>query len=198
MKRFRLNSGLVFASWAILLIFGCHKKKPQIQPEQIPPTLLSQVPIKSEQPAQQAPQTQPDETANTKPAEKPRLPVRRTRHTPSPKKPEPEKPAPVEEAKNISPPKVVIQEGGANPGNGQPPSGASKDDSASTQQLVESTRKNLDDIRKRQLSADENSMVLKIEDYLKQSQAAINDGDNVRAHSLAEKAHLLSSELVKP
>ncbi len=207
MTRFRLNSGVILASWALLLMFGCHKKKPQIPPEQEPPTILSQIPTQDTQPVQpqNPPPTQEPQTANTKPPEKAaNTPHKRPKtRPPVTKKPEnePEKPATTEEAKNIPPPRVVIQEGGANTTSGRVSSGAPADKSAnnqaSTQQLLDGTENNLKNIVKRQLSADEESTVAQIRDYIKQSQDASKDGDQVRAHNLALKARLLSDDLVK-
>lgn len=204
MKRFTLNTGLIFASWAMLLVFGCHKKKPPVPPDQSPPTLISQIPIQPETPATQPPSAPapPDEAANKPPEKPPHTPPKHSRHPSTPKKPtgEGEKPAPTEEAKNIPPPKVVIQEGGAKQGASQVSSGAPTDTNsgilATTQQLLDSTENNLRNL-KRQLSSDEQSIVDQIHDYVKQSKDAAKDGDNVRAHNLALKARLLSDELVK-
>jgi hypothetical protein len=205
MNKLRHNTGLVFASWALLLMFGCHKKKPNIPPEGTPPTIISELPtIPTEPPAQQNPSPTQEPQATNKPQETPHPPPRRPRpHAPAPKKTvvEPEKPAPTEEAKNIPLPKVVIQEGGVNGNTGQVPNGAARDNSgstdSSTQQLLESTENNLRTIAKRKLSQDEESTKTQILDYVKQSRDATKDGDNVRAHSLALKARLLSDELVK-
>jgi len=68
---------------------------------------------------------------------------------------------------------------------------------ASTEQLLESTDANLRSI-KRLLSSDEESIVAQVRDYVTQSKQATKDGDLVRAHNLALKAHLLSDELAKP
>ena len=45
MKRFSSNTGLIVVSWALLLIFGCHKKKTPIPPEETPPTIISEMPV---------------------------------------------------------------------------------------------------------------------------------------------------------
>lgn len=204
MKRFRLNTGLVFASWALLLVLGCHKKKPNIPPEGTPPTIISEVPIQPTEPsAQQNPPATQEPQANNKPPETPRSQHRPRPHPTTPKKTvvEPEKPAATEEAKNIPAPKVVIQEGAGNAGSGQAPNGAGKDNSgsidASTQQLLKNTEDNLHTIENRNLSPDEESTKTQILDYVKQSKEATKGGDNVRAHNLALKARLLSDELVK-
>ena len=66
-----------------------------------------------------------------------------------------------------------------------------------TEQLLQSTTQNLNSIR-RVLSADEREMVQQIRLYMQQSHSATTDGDLVRAHTLALKAHVLSDELAKP
>jgi outer membrane biosynthesis protein TonB len=202
MRRFRLNTGLIFASWALMLIFGCHKKKPPVPPEELPPTVIAEIP--TEQPPSEGQQTEPQpqpQASNTPAPVKPKPPKHKS-HPASPKKPadEPEKPAPTEEAKNAGPPKVVIQENGTTGGSGPPTTGAVNDSSAagqaSTQQLLDKAENNLRNI-KRQLSDNEKSMVAQIQDWITQSKDAMKEGDNPRAHNLALKAQVLSDELVK-
>jgi type IV secretory pathway VirB10-like protein len=203
MRRFRLNTGLIFASWALMLIFGCHKKKPPIPPEDTPPTIIAEIPIEQEPDNQRAqPQPQPEATS-TPAAEKPehKPPKHPKPHPPAQKKPdEGEKPAPAEEAKNAPPPKVIIQENSSSAGNGQPAPGAANDSSAagqmSTQQLLDRAENNLRNI-KRDLSDNEKSMVVQIQGFISQSKDAIKEGDNPKAHGLALKAQVLSDELVK-
>jgi hypothetical protein len=67
----------------------------------------------------------------------------------------------------------------------------------STAQLLQSTEDNLRNLT-RQLSADERGVVDQIRNFMAQSRAATTDGDMVRAHNLALKAHLLSDELARP
>ena len=113
----------------------------------------------------------------------------------SPEKPTADKPQEV--ARNV-PPRIVIQDGGStNSGAVQITPGPSQDDpNQTTGQLLDSTDNNLRSI-KRQLSADEQTRVTEIRDYQAQARQAIKDGDMVRAHKLALKAHVLSDELVK-
>jgi len=204
MKKLQYKTGLIFASWALFLVFGCHKKKPPIPPQEQPPTISTAEQPKPEPPPPNPPENPPppqeQPQATNKPPEKPA-----PRHPkPRPiKKPAPETDKPVEVAKNNppeppSPPKVVIQEGGANPANGQPGTGTpGNDNPATTQQLLDSTENNLRNIAKRRLSSVEQSTVTQIRDYINQSKQATKEGDLVRAHNLANKAHLLSDDLAK-
>lgn len=205
MKRFNRNTGLIFASWALLLVFGCHKKRPPVPPEQEPPTLIAQIPTEPTEPPDTQQQNPPTPEPETKPPDKTaHTPPKHVKHPSTPKKTdkpaEPEKPAPAEEARNIPPPKITVQEGTTNQG-ATPPSGAVPGDNSSgvqgtTQQLLDGAENNLRNI-KRQLSSNEQAMVQQVNDYITQSKKATTDGDNVRAHILALKARLLSDELVK-
>src|SRR5215471_10774399 len=125
MKIFRLRTGMIVASWALFLIFGCHKKKPHIPPAETPPTIISQSPIEQEPEAgkgadEQNPTPQ-EQQANTTPPANP-APPKRHYHLPTKKADEPEKHAITELPKNTAPapPRIVIQEGNApNSASGQ-------------------------------------------------------------------------------
>lgn len=205
MKRFQFKTGLIFASWALVLIFGCHKKKPPIPPQEQPPTITTtQQPAQQEQPpttqppAQEPVQPQPE--ATNKPPDKPTPKHPQKPRVVKKQAPEPDK-TPVEIAKASpppEPPRVVIQEGGPNTQSGQVGTSApGSDNQVTTQQLLESTEANVRTITKRQLSSNEQSTLAQINDYAKQSRQAMKDGDLVRAHNLALKAHLLSDDLAK-
>lgn len=208
------KTGLIFASWAMLLIFGCHKKKPPVPQEAPPPAI--------QQPAQAQPEPTPSPTptptpeqqqaTNTSPEGKP-TPAHRSRTHPVKKTPAngeksaaagAEKPAtgtgekPTTEAKNIPPPKVIIQEGGANSTTSQVSSGQKENtaNQPTTEQLLKNAEDNLRNL-KRDLSDSEKSTKNQILDYITQSRKATEDADPVRAHTLALKARLLSDELVK-
>jgi hypothetical protein len=65
-----------------------------------------------------------------------------------------------------------------------------------TGQLLDATENNLKKLT-RQLSDNEQATVRQIRTYILQAKAAVNDGDLERAYNLANKANLLSNELVK-
>lgn len=213
MKQSPFKNGVILASWAMLMIFGCHKQKPPIPQEPQPPAISQPQP-------QQQPQTQPTPTPT--PSTTTQQPQTATTQTPPektapphhthsrPKKSGNEKPATANEkpatgnekttteAKNIPPPRVVIQEGGTNGSSAQISSGQKEQayNQSTTDQLLDGTAANLRNI-KPQLSAEEQSMLSHIRDFVEQSKQATKDGDSVRAHTLALKARLLSDELVK-
>lgn len=60
-------------------------------------------------------------------------------------------------------------------------------------QTAENTLNNL----KRQLSKEEEGMVAQARSYINQSRQATKDNDPARARTLAQKANLLSNELVR-
>lgn len=68
----------------------------------------------------------------------------------------------------------------------------------STEQLTAAIEENLKQIAGRQLTASQQDMVTQIKQFTDQSKSAIAAGDSERGHNLAEKAHLLSEELLKP
>lgn len=199
MKRFRFKTGLIFASWALMLAFGCPKKKPPVPPQEQAPTISKAEqpppPVAPPNPEPENPPATQEQPPESKPEEKP-APPKRTKPRPA-KKVEPDKP--VEIAKNgtppdaPAPPRVVIQEAPS----GQNTGTAGSDNQNTTQQLLDTTDNNVRSIEKRQLSANELSELAQIKDYVSQSRQAIKDGDLVRAHNLAIKAHLLSDDLAK-
>lgn len=66
-----------------------------------------------------------------------------------------------------------------------------------TTQLMARTDSNLKQVSGRQLTPAEQSMVEHVRNYLRQAKAAEQSGDVARAHTLAYKAQLLSSELAR-
>jgi hypothetical protein len=100
------------------------------------------------------------------------------------------------------PPKTVIREGGTSEpaiqlvggkGAGQAPQQHS-----ATDDVLDSTEANLKKVAGKQLNASQQEMVNQIQAFIQQSRAALAAGDLERGRNLAQKAHLLSDELVKP
>ena len=103
-------------------------------------------------------------------------------------------------ATNCPPPKVVVRHGGTTEPSIQLAGGAggTSHQRDATNQLLGSTEANLKTIAGRQLSANQKDMVNQIRQFMKQSKAAVDEGDLERARTLAWKAQVLSQELVKP
>jgi hypothetical protein len=190
---------LVLAA-CVALTGGCKKKKkPEPPPQAQAPTITQPVPAQTPPQATTPPTTTSPETttASANPPQNtlPKKPA--PKHHPRPKKVEPEKPAPTTEAKNTPPPRITIDNGAVPPATGVDIDGHNDEAHAheSTDQLLDSTDKNLKSIT-RALSADEQQTVARIRSYMDEARKAVKDGDLVRAHNLALKAHLLSDALV--
>jgi hypothetical protein len=97
--------------------------------------------------------------------------------------------------------KVVVRNGGAKDHSAQLAPGMSKEQELhnreKTTQLLATTDANLKIVADRQLTPAQQSLLDQIHAYVRQSKLASDSGDLVRAHTLADKAHLLSDELVK-
>jgi hypothetical protein len=104
-------------------------------------------------------------------------------------------------AKPCPPKKKVVRNGGANePEIKITPDTAPQQDAQkrSTEQLTAATEQNLKKVEGQELSSNQKDLINQIHQYLQQSKAAAATEDLDQAHSLAQKAHLLSQELVKP
>ncbi|MBZ5521274.1 MAG: hypothetical protein LAP21_03355 [Acidobacteriia bacterium] len=205
MKKSQATIIIFLTTAALLAVTGCKKHKPDLPPQTQAPTVTEPPPQPTPAPANSTGSAPADSGTSEPPARPPRPPVRAPRTTP------PRKATPAtdksQEITKVSPrpaPRIVIQQGGtSDPSAGAPVTPLqSHDDAAhsqaSTAQLTQSTEANVNAIQKRQLSADEQSVVTQIQDYVAQSKQATKDGDLVRARNLALKAHLLSDELAKP
>jgi hypothetical protein len=97
--------------------------------------------------------------------------------------------------------KVVVRNGGAKDQSAQLAPGMSKEQELQSRQtttrLLAITDANVKSIAGRQLTAAQQSLLDQIHTYMKQSKQASDLGDLARAHTLADKAHLLSDELRK-
>ena len=219
MKSFLRTWAFSLALGAMALC-GCHKVKPVVLLPQQPPASTHTEPPADQTPAdttaantqaQPPAPTQPTDqsaTANASPAKPEKM---KPRHRPSTSQRNTPQPAtgtsangkpPAEVAKNTAPAKNVPEgsaETHASLGQISPviTHNESIHGTATTEQLLESTDTNLRNITKRQLSSDEQSIVAQITDYITQSHQATKEGDLVRAHNLALKAHLLSDDLAK-
>lgn len=195
------RTGALLALASTMFLSGCFlkKRKPPVPPQAQAPTVETTTPPPATTPAQPAPQPVP--TTNTPPkTESPAVATRK----PHAKRHKPVKTEPATTAKATAPPavpprKVVVPEGGAPDTTPQLSASLPREtvshDQQNTQQLLDSAESNLRSLT-RQLSAGEQQTVLQIRSYMQQSRQATTDGDAVRAHNLALKAHLLSDQLV--
>jgi hypothetical protein len=205
MKLLRLQP-MVIVLASVLGLSGCVQKKPVlVAPQQLPPTAAPQAtptpePAAESQPAEQ-PQEPPQPAATTdqttKAAEK--TPPKNNHHAAA-KKPAAPASTGTEVAHNTVPKKVIPPGAPETPTGGQISPGPTSADAAhsqtSTEQLLQSTENNLNNI-KRQLTKDEEAMRAQIREFISQSRKATTENDLARAHDFALKARLLSDELVK-
>jgi hypothetical protein len=69
---------------------------------------------------------------------------------------------------------------------------------STTNQLLTNADANLRQLSRRQLTEDEEGTVKQIQVYIQQARAAVKNGEAQRAYILANKADMLSTDLVRP
>lgn len=163
---------------------GCRKKKVQAAP---PPAVAPPV-AKAPEPA--PPEKKPEPTAESKP-ETPTLVVPPPKTAPKPlpplptptpaTQPEPETTAPKPPAPQMSPRLTPAEQVAYR---------------QQTQEAIAVAEKNLQAVSKRKLSAAQQDIAGKVRGFLGQAQEAMAIADWVRALNLAQKAQLLSQELL--
>lgn len=188
---------VVLSLLACVLLAGCTRKKPVLVMPQQPPPATAPTPAPT--PAAEA---QPPAPAQPSPtpavAEAPSTatgPGNIAKPKPRPKKPSPGVPAPSSTTTARNNKTVVNNEDVPAPA---PPSLSPEQQSqqAATEQLLQTTESAIKGIT-RQLSKEDQAILAQIKDFVSQSRDAMKGNDFVRARNLAQKAHLLSDELVK-
>jgi hypothetical protein len=100
-----------------------------------------------------------------------------------------------------TPRKIVVREGGASEPAAQIVPGMTAEEASrerqNTQQLLSSTDDQLKRLAGRTLDAQQQETVGQIRNYMNGARGALQEGDVSRASTLAEKAHLLSDDLLK-
>jgi hypothetical protein len=100
-----------------------------------------------------------------------------------------------------APRKIVVREGGTSEPAAQIAPDISPDESARQRQQAEHSLGSTDDQLKqlagRTLDAQQQESVAQIRNYMQGARSALKEGDVHRADTLAEKAHLLSDDLLK-
>jgi len=167
-----------------LLVFlgGCKRKVVTAAPLKIPTPPAKTAPAEVTPPdIKPVPETEPPpELVVPPPIRAPRAPRRASTTTPTPE-PEPE----AAEVKPVAPRMV-------------PRLSAVEEDAykEKTWSAINSAEKNLDAVKGRRLNATQQDLAAKVRGFLAQASEAIAVGDWVRALSLADKAVVLSRELV--
>jgi outer membrane biosynthesis protein TonB len=179
------------ASLLLLITLGgisaCKKKKPVLPPPQaqVPSIILplpEPLPPPTTSPEPNRPQPQNVPAAEEKP------PVKRRPHVA--KKPQqPPATAPVTQSQPQRPTEDTPLTASSNPQE-------ALHQQINTTQLLDTTESNLKSLN-RSLSSDEQSTVQHIRSYMQQSRTALDEKDFERAYNLANKARLLSDELIK-
>jgi len=99
------------------------------------------------------------------------------------------------------PPKKVVRNGGSEEPSIQLVGGTNADHASqqrSTEQLTAATDENLKKVAGRQLTPTQQDMVNQVKQFMDQSKTAAASGNLERSRNLAQKANLLSQELLKP
>jgi hypothetical protein len=100
-----------------------------------------------------------------------------------------------------TPRKIVVREGGASEPAAQIVPGMTAEEASrerqNAQQLLSSTDDQLKLLAARALDARQQETVAQIRNYMNGARGALQEGDVSRASTLAEKAHLLSDDLLK-
>lgn len=209
MKPFRLNFTHLVLWLGLAILCGCQHKKPVLVVPQQAPSAAAPEPSPTPQPAEAQPtepQAQPTQPAGTEAANPETAQKDKTKHAkkPSPRKIAPpagtDKPA-IEVTRNTPPRRVIpAEKAEPTPTPGQISPGPTPADAAhdqtSTEQLLQRAESNLNGI-KRQLTREEEAIRGQIKEFINQSRKATTENDLARAHNLAEKARLLSDDLVK-
>jgi hypothetical protein len=198
----RLGRNVVLALALLILVAGagCKKRKPSIPAQTTAPTINQPtVPPVASQPLPTPP------TVTTEPPQPgPTVPVTNTAKKTRLRRKKPVAPATTTTAETNPTPKPGTHKPGAEntPGDtnvqisAEVPQPAANLRRQQTESLLQSAEWNLKRIT-RTLTDGEESMQRQVRNFITQSRLALQDGDVERAYNLANKASLLSQELVK-
>jgi len=184
---------------ALMVISGCARKKPVVVvvPKEQPPITAptpAPTPEAKTEPQKPEPTATPEQTESQEATKaSPEPPERKSHHR---QHGAVKKPSPVVKAENTPP--ENRPEPRSTPAPISPsisPSDAQRDQ-YNTEQLLQGAENTLNNL-KRQLSKEEEAMVARARSYINQSRQATKDNDPARARTLAQKANLLSNELVR-
>jgi hypothetical protein len=190
----RLITIAMFAGLWLLEIPAFAQDQPPAGAQASPPDQPTPGPEPQREPVPADPQTPPATSPEIQPQTVPPVnPPNRAAKSTKKKKPATKASAPGH--------KVVIRNGGAKDESAQLAPGLSKEQERhireTTTQLLATTDANLKNIVGRQLTPTQQSLFDQVHTYVRQSKDASDAGDLDRAHTLANKAHLLSDELLR-
>jgi outer membrane biosynthesis protein TonB len=178
---------------ACALLAGCARKKPVLVMPQEPPPAAAPTPAPTPAPEARQEPAQPEPSPTPAPGEAQSTTPGTANSTKAKPHPTPKK-SPQQVARNGS--KTVVKNEDVPAPVPPPLSPEAQSQKAATEQLLQSTESAIKGLT-RQLSKEEQAILAQITDFIKQSHGALDVRDFVRARNLAQKAHLLSDELVK-
>jgi outer membrane biosynthesis protein TonB len=193
-----ISATIVVSIW-VMLVPGGRPLGDGVAPPQTAPAQQASQPASS--PGQSTPVTPPAPALKPCPTVSSSTPSSPSDCTPVAKTRKHRQHKPTPPAPTDGPTKTVVNNGGT----GEPAVAISSDVSqqqasrqlGNTNGLLAQTDQNLKIVAARQLSAAQQDTVNQIESYVKQSKQASDDGDLQRAYTLANKARMLSGDLVK-
>jgi len=189
---------LVLGIVTCCLLAGCARKKPVLVMPQEPPPATAPTPAPTPSAESKEEPPQPQVSPTPAPAEGPSTAATATNENKAKPHPTPKKSPHANgttTARNN--PKTVVEAPPDVPPNfPPPPSPEALSQQAATEQLLQSTESAIKGIT-RPLSKEEQAILAQIKDFITKSRSAMQGNDFVGARNLAQKAHLLSDELVK-
>lgn len=201
-----MRAGLFAACAGVLLLAGCHKPKaepvpPQAQAPAIPPPATTQADPTQPPPAETTPvETKAETSVTQQPAPAPPAPAPKPKTHHNTKKTVPAPSTPPATVPGDAPGKTVVPQGSTSSTGTQLTPNLSQGEAERTRQdtvqLLAATEANLKNLAQ-SLTREEQAMVEEIHSYMAQARTAMSDGDLMRAHNLADKAHQLSKALPK-
>jgi hypothetical protein len=193
--RFGQNLVLVMALVGVVTGVGCNRRKPPLPAQTHPPTIdQPTIPPVASQPLPTPPTVTPTDTKPEPPAPAPaKTRVHRPRRTVPPPPNTATNNAPKAAASPAKPPETTPADSNISAEVSQSAANQRRQQTEGMLQVAEGNLKKVN----RTLSDAEESMQRQVRNFITQSRLAMQDGDLERAQMLANKAQLLSQELVK-
>jgi hypothetical protein len=184
---------LILGILACFLLAGCSHKKPVLVMPQEPPPAAAPTPAPTPAAESKEEPPQPQVSPTPAPAETPGVAITDSKAKPHPT---PKKTPGHNGTTTAHNKPIIVPPSDVPPKVPPPPSPEALSQQQATEQLLQSTESAIKGIT-RQLSKEDQAILDQIKDFITQSRSAMQGNDFVRARNLAQKAHLLSDELVK-